>query len=115
MLAGVACGLTGCQSTRSALPKVAEENALLTVVNQTDYTWKLVLRRSGSTVLTSTLNPRESSALHVEAGHYEVEQGVTGSTRDAYLMQRVSCDFKAGQRYRWPLVTLLSDPVIPLP
>jgi len=113
--AGVGCGFSGCTTTRSAMPLAEEDRALLTVVNQTDYTWTVALRRGGDATLTSTLNPRESSVLHVEEGSYEIEQVVVGSARDAYLVQIVACEFKAGHRYRWPLVTLLSDPVSPLP
>lgn len=113
--AGVACGLGGCKTVSPALTTATEDKAFLTVVNQTDYIWTLVLRRGDNTVLTTTVNPRESSPVYVVAGRYDIEQGVVGSVRDAYLTQVVSFEFKAGQRYRWPLVTLLSEPVSALP
>ncbi len=84
--------------------------AVLEVINRTDYSWALAFTREGSAGSVVAVPARQTIRVRIAPGDYRIEQGVDEGTPDAAdLAQTITATLAAGQRYRWPLLTLLSD------
>jgi len=99
----------GC--TKSAPPSgPAPSPAHLTVINLTDYEWRIVVSRpTGAFHKDARLQRRATVTLEVPGGDYVVEQIALVESTGPDLTRIFPIKLESGQTYRWPIATLLSD------
>jgi hypothetical protein len=101
----------GCAGPAPMADKVPRSPAHLTVINQTDYEWRLVIAQvAGGVVQNMQLSARASQTVDIEEGDCVIEQTALSSNAAPELSRRVSVRFESGQTYHWRLATLLSEP-----
>ncbi len=110
-------GFAGCAGTPEA-PRLAKARteAEIAVTNLTPYPWRIALRpAAGMEPKLVQVQPRETFAVVLAGGDYQVEQTLIAGDRDAPTSRNFQARFEAGERYRWSLATLLSadDTVAP--
>jgi hypothetical protein len=100
----------GCATPRTAVLATGRWDAEIAVTNLTPYPWRIALRTlQGAEVKTVNVQPRESFAVVIAGGDYEVVQTVIAADTVASDTRNFSARFEAGERYRWSLATLLSS------
>ncbi len=111
-LALVVVALGECSGRQRGGVAIAAPQAHIEVVNRTDYSWSLAFARSGLPPSVVTVTPRGTVAVNLTPGDYQIEQRADGESVQGrqHLALTVSATLLAGQRYRWPLLTLLSAP-----
>jgi len=105
----VLLGLAGC-STPTQVGSVRARPAHVSVVNLTDYSWRVDLAAAdGSRHLTAQLEPRRSAELDVPGGAYQIDQSILNATDRPNPPRHFAAELIAGKTYHWPLATLQSD------
>ena len=103
--------LTGCASPDPKPSSASAAPAHLTVINQTDYAWHLVVRRSsGVSTGDFRVEARASLSIDLAGGDYVIEQTELSADAGPALSRQIPTQLVAGQTYRWRLATLLSEP-----
>lgn len=102
--------LAGCAG-RPEAPRLAKmrTEAEIAVTNLTPYPWRIALRpAAGMEPKLVQVQPRETFAVVLAGGDYQVEQTLIGGERESPTSRNFQARFEAGERYRWSLATLLS-------
>lgn len=104
----------GC-STASHQTRIvmAPPVAVVDVVNRSPYAWKLTFQRDGPHGRVVAVPAGRMVSVEIAAGSYRIEQEPEGVSSNAGLSRSIEEKFEAGQHYRWPLLTLLSEPAPP--
>jgi hypothetical protein len=103
--------LAGCSAPSPAPLSRESTPAHLTIINQTDYEWRIVIARSsGELAHDSRLQSRASLTVDLAGGDYVIEQTVLSENASPGLSRKISARLDSGQAYRWRLATLLSEP-----
>ena len=101
----------GCASPDPKPSSAPAAPAHLTVINQTDYAWHLVVRRSsGAGAGDFRVQARATLSIDLAAGDYVIEQTELSADAGPALSRQIPTQLVAGQTYRWRLATLLSEP-----
>jgi hypothetical protein len=102
--------LSGCAAPESAPVRASPLPAHLVVINETDYEWRLAIRRApdgpGRDVQVLA---RASQTLDLPGGDYMIEQTMLATSAAPALSRKISSRLEPGQTYRWRLATLLSE------
>ena len=110
VLALVVTGLTRCTVPRQLELTAAESPAVVEVINRTDYSWTLVFTREALPGPVVAVPARQTVRVNIAPGDYRIAQRVEDATAEAApLAQTITATLAEGQRYRWPLLTLLSN------
>lgn len=95
---------TGCATEAPPVPV-----AHLAIENLTSYAWRIALTpRNGGTPQILAVDPHDSPTLDVPAGAYQVDQRIATLAARGAVPRDFTAELKAGETYRWPLMTLLS-------
>ncbi|MBX7123438.1 MAG: hypothetical protein K1X42_15025 [Opitutaceae bacterium] len=102
----------GC-STGAQQVQARTGNSLVRVdvVNRTPYAWRLNFRREGNREQVVTVPLGRTVSVEILPGSYRIEQRAEGVSASPDFSRSIDESFEAGQHYRWPLVTLLSEPL----
>lgn len=102
----------GCSTvSRQVQERTSNLLARVDVVNRTPYAWRLNFRREGNREQVVAVRPGRTVSVEVTPGIYRIEQHAEDVPASAELSRSIDETFEAGQHYRWPLLTLLSEPV----
>lgn len=97
--------LFGCATGDTPPPPVAH----LAIENLTSYAWRIVLvPQSGGAPQVLAVSANDSPTLDVPAGSYHVQQAIATPSAQGTVPREFNAELKAGETYRWPLMTLLS-------
>lgn len=112
---GMALVVSGCSTaSRQTAARIPAAAAGVEVVNRTPYAWKLTFRRDGAPGRVVAVTAGRTVSVEILPGNYRIEQRVDGAPASPQLSQVFDERFDAGQRYRWPLLTLLSETTSPV-
>ena len=101
----------GCAGPAPVADKAPRPPAHLTVINQTDYEWRIVVAQvAGGVVQNMRLPARASQTVDLGEGDYVIEQTALSANAAPELSRKISVRFESGQTYHWRLATLLSEP-----
>jgi len=107
---GVAVGLAGCAAPMTVAPRPAAGVAHVALINFTGRAWLISLRAAGGgEVRSGRIAAAATIDLPLSAGDYVIEQTLLASDGAVAATRQLAVHFDAGERYRWPLATLLSD------
>jgi hypothetical protein len=102
-------GLAGCAAPPTQAVALAAAKAHLSVVNLTNYAWRLALTGPrGGEARDVRVEPRSSVELELAGGDYQIEQAMLTSPESPESVRRFSVRLDAAQTYRWPLATLMT-------
>lgn len=91
-------------------PVATYRPAHLAVENLTAYAWRIALKpMDGGAVQVISVEPHDSPSIEVPAGFYWVDQSIASPTARGTPPRRFTIQFRPGETYRWPLMTLLSQ------
>lgn len=104
-----ALALAGCATPPIAVAP-APVAARLAVVNLTPYAWRIaVAPAAGGEARVVRIEPRGTAELELPGGDYRIEQAILASAEQPEATRRFPARLDAGQTYRWPLATLMSE------
>ena len=104
-----ALGLAGCATAPTPVMTPAAAKAHLSIVNLTNYAWRLTLTAPRSDEARDVrVEPRSSVELELAGGDYQIEQAMLTSPDSPESVRRFPARLDAGQTYRWPLATLMA-------
>ena len=102
-------GLAGCAAAPTPVVTPAAAKAHLSIVNLTNYAWRLALTvPRGGGARDVRVEPHRSIELELAGGDYQIEQTMLTSPDSPESVRRFPARLDAGQTYRWPLATLLA-------
>ena len=93
-----------------------EALATVTVRNTTPLYWRVVFRDSaGNSETAIRVAPHATDEIRLRGGRFVVEQTVESAAADRPAPRTFAATFRAGERYRWALATLLTSGPGPRP